>query len=79
MSRTTVVLPEDLRLRAKERARRDGMSFAELVRQAVEARVGAPSDRTEDDPLFGDIPVFEGVVPGTLSENHDAELYGEPA
>lgn len=79
MSRTTVVLPEDLRLRAKERARRDGMSFAELVRQAVEARVSAPSDRTEDDPLFGDIPVFEGVVPGTLSENHDAELYGEPA
>jgi hypothetical protein len=79
MSRTTVVLPEDLRLRAKERARRDGMSFAELVRQAVEARVGAPSGRVEEDPLFGDIPVFEGVVPPTSSENHDVELYGEPA
>ena len=53
------------------------MSFAELVRQAVEARVGAPSGRTEEDPLFGDIPVFEGVVPPRLSEDHDVELYGE--
>jgi hypothetical protein len=77
MSRTTVVLPEELRLRAKERARRDGIAFAELVRQAIEARVGSPGDRVEEDPLFGDVPIYDGDVPSDLSAEHDAYLYGE--
>jgi hypothetical protein len=76
MNRTTVVLPEDLKLRAKERARRDGIPFAELVRQAVEARVAVPHAQ-DVDPLFGNLPVYEGFVPPNLSEEHDEELYGE--
>jgi hypothetical protein len=79
MARTTVVLPEELRLRARERARREGISFAELVRQAVETRLGTPSQAAEEDPLFADVPVYDGVVPADLSEDHDAHLYGETA
>lgn len=76
MARTTVVLPEELKLRARERARRDGIPFAELVRQALESRLATPVGRAEEDALFGDIPIFEGPVPPTLSEDHDVELYG---
>ena len=77
MSRTTVVLPEDLRFRARERARRDGITFAELVRQAIVARLGSPGEGIEEDPVFGDVLVYEGAVPPSLSEEHDVDLYGE--
>jgi hypothetical protein len=79
MHRTTVVLPEALRLRAKEQARREGIPFAELVREAIEARLGEPTGRFDEDPLFSDIPVFDGPVPADLSEEHDTDLYGEIA
>ena len=77
MNRTTVVLPQELKLRATERARREGIPFAELVRQAIESRLDSPSPRVGDDPLFDDVPVFEGAVPPNLSEDHDAYLDGE--
>jgi hypothetical protein len=73
--RTTVVLPEDLRLRAQERARRDGIPFAELVRQAVEARIGTPPASAAQDPLFRDVPVYRGPAPADLSTEHDRYLY----
>jgi len=79
MNRTTVVLPEELKLRAKERARKDGIPFAELVRQAIESRLEAPGFRPQDDPLFGEVPVHDGPVPPSLSEDHDDHLYGKPA
>ena len=77
MPRTTIVLPEDLKLRAVEQARREGIPFSELVRQAIEARLESSSPRVGDDPLFDDVPVFEGAVPPNLGADHDTYLYGE--
>jgi len=75
MTRTTIMLPEDLKLRAQETARDLGISLAELIRETLERRLeGVPGD---DDPLFKDVPVYEGPVPADLSEQHDRYLYGE--
>lgn len=75
MTRTTIMMPEDLKLRAQEAARELGISLAELIRETLERRLeGKPSD---EDPLFKDVPVYEGAVPANLSEQHDRYLYGE--
>lgn len=42
MKRTTVFLDESLERRLKQRARRDGKSFAQCVREAVAAYVATP-------------------------------------
>lgn len=75
MTRTTVMLPEDLKLRAQERARERGIPFAELVREALEARLGTPAERRDDDPLFAEAPVYDGPAPADLAASHDRYLY----
>jgi hypothetical protein len=42
MQRTTIILPERLKQRTVEKARADGVSFAEFVRRAVELAVNEP-------------------------------------
>jgi hypothetical protein len=74
MTRTTIVLPEDLKLRAQERAREEGIPFAELVRKALESQLRAPRVSAKEDPLFADVPVYAGRVPPDASEEHDAYL-----
>lgn len=76
MTRTTIMLPEDLKLRAQEAARRLGVSLGELIRESLESRLEARGAR-QDDPLFEDVPVYHGDVPADISEEHDRYLYGE--
>lgn len=76
MTRTTIMLPEGLKLRASERARELGISLGELIRESVEHRLDAGASLGED-PLFTEVPVFEGSVPPDLSQEHDRYLYGE--
>ncbi|MFW6012510.1 MAG: CopG family transcriptional regulator [bacterium] len=76
MTRTTIMLPEDLKLRAQETARRLGVSLGELIRDSLESRLDVTGDR-QDDPLFRDVPIYDGEVPSDLSEEHDRYLYGE--
>lgn len=45
MKRTTVFLDEKLERQLKQKARRDGKSFAQCVREAVAAYVAAPVAR----------------------------------
>ena len=75
MKRTTVMLPAELKARAKRTARERGISFGELLRQSLEAAVEAPSAEYAD-PAFGDAAVYEGETPGDLSGDHDSYLYG---
>jgi hypothetical protein len=76
MTRTTIMLPEELKLQAQEAAGRLGISLAELIRETLERRLDARRD-WQDDPLFADVPIYEGAVPRDLSEEHDRYLYGE--
>jgi len=73
MHRTTLLIPEDLKLRAVERAKSDNMSFGEFVRRALEKSL----QDTDSDPFWNDKAVFRGEVPSDYSENHDDYLYGE--
>ncbi len=76
MMRTTVRLPEELKLRAQEMADRQGISLAQLVRESLERRLDAVED-WRDDPLFSEVPVYEGAVPPELTEEHDRDPYEE--
>lgn len=75
MKRTTVMLPPDLKHRAEYLAREEGISLAELVREALEARLAQGLQR---DPFFSDHNVFGGTdIPEDLAENHDKYLYDD--
>ena len=75
MKRTTIMLPVALKARAMREARARGISFGELLRQALRATVDT---RTEsyDDPVFADGAVFDGPAPRDLAAEHDGFLYG---
>jgi hypothetical protein len=77
MRRTTIMLPDRLRVRAMEHARSAGISLGELIREALAARLDSPSAARQRDPFFADEAVFRGSGPSDGSENHDRYLYGE--
>ncbi len=78
MHRTTLMLPSELKARAQGRAQELGISFGELVRQALETELSASQTRSRgEDPLFADNAVFVGEAPADLSEAHDRYLYDE--
>lgn len=52
MKRTTVFLDESLERRLKQRARREGKSFAQCVREAVAAYVASPVPRPRGLPAW---------------------------
>lgn len=75
MHRTTILLPEDLKLRASKRARRDGLSLSELIRSALEEKLAAQSSWA-NDPLWKALePIDFPDSPGDLAANHDDYLY----
>lgn len=65
MKRTSFMLPEELRRRARKRAEEIGVSFGDLMRKLLEAEVGAPVQ-----------PPRRGGTPTDLSANVDHYLYG---
>jgi hypothetical protein len=77
MTRTTIMLPEGLKLRASERARELGISLGELIRESVERRLATGTSPSED-PLFTAVPIFDGSVPPDLSEEHDLTVSASP-
>ena len=74
MHRTTIMLPPELKARAEERASKLGISLGRLIREALTAILARETALREDDPLFGNHPVFDGV--DDLAERHDDYLYG---
>lgn len=85
MTRTTIMLSEDVKRRAVIEARRLKVSFADFVRQAVaeklpEHRKGVNRlKRRRSDPLFRlieSLPVAKGKVSDTAVD-HDEYLYGD--
>ncbi len=77
MNRTTIMLPEELKRQAQERAAAAGISFGELVRRSLTNTVSKPPLERTEDPLFADSGTFLGQAPSDLSEEHDLYLYEE--
>jgi hypothetical protein len=80
--RTTVVLPARLKQLATRRARQRKISFAEFTRLAIMKAVREPlpkqnQQRRGKDPIFWDVPVYDGPGPSDVSVNHDKYLYDE--
>ena len=78
MKRTTIMLPEDLKMRALKRADIMGLSLGGLIRESLEKILHTPDvDQADDDPFFADNVVFQGKTPKDLALNHDDYLYGD--
>ena len=78
MKRTTVFLDDATLRRARQLARREGKSFAQVVREALAARLVAGS-RTERER--GGLPSFAGRFAGghrDTSQRADELLWNDP-
>ncbi len=77
MKRTTVMIPEDLKIRATRRANSVGISFGEFIRESLERALKYDTAGTLDDPFLTDNAIYEGDTPVDLAQNHDKFLYGD--
>ena len=71
MTRTALMLPEDLKAEAENAARAQGISFGEMVRVSLRKNL----DSRKVDPFFSDAESYNGKTPADLSKNHDKYLY----
>ncbi len=83
MQRTTIILPEQLRRRTLEKARAEGISFAEFVRRAVELAVNEPPSRASQRKRLAAIEAMRAFRedtpsggPADLAINIDEYVYG---
>ena len=86
MNRTTVVLPKSLKVQAVKRARARGISFGELLREALTDNLRQPHavDREKQkrrDAINEMLKFSQHAQPGPkdLAENLDDYLYGQKA
>lgn len=77
MQRTTIMLPEDLKAAAEERAHRTRRSLGQLIRDALEKELSLKRKKGQRDLLLEDIEVYKGKTPRDLASNHDEYLYGD--
>ena len=77
MKRTTIMIPEDLKIRAARRANAVGISLGGFIRESLERALNSDSKVALDDPYLSDNSVYEGNIPADLAQNHDKYLYGD--
>lgn len=77
MQRTTIMLPENLKMLAAEQAKLQGITLGELIRTSLKKNLFSAKTSSEEDPFFKDRVFFKGSVPEDLSIKHDDALYGE--
>jgi hypothetical protein len=86
MTRTTIMLPEEVKRRAMTEARKLKVSFADFVRQAVTEKLPRESkgvdrlNRRRNDPLFrllDRLPLAAGATATDVTARHDDYLYGD--
>ena len=73
MKRTTVILPEDLKMKAEQKAIEEGISLSELIRITLSGYLELSIEKSKDT-FWSDKEVFYGDIPCDLSENHDIYL-----
>ena len=77
MKRTTIMMPDDLKIRAAKRADSMGISLGEFIRDSLERNLKSENAVIFDDPYIGDDAVYDGDTPRDLAHNHDTYLYGD--
>ena len=77
MKRTTVMIPEDLKIRAAKRANTVGISLGGFIRESIERALKSDGNSALDDPYMSDNSVYEGEIPTDLAQHHDKYLYGD--
>ncbi len=66
MKRTTVMIPEDLKIRAARRANAVGISLGGFIRESLERALKSDGNLAVDDPYMSDNSVYEGDIPADL-------------
>ena len=74
MNRTTIMLPESLKVKAIRVAAKRHVSLGELIREGLK-KVCENNQPKERDIFFTDSHVFTGDTPKDLAKNHDDYLY----
>lgn len=77
MKRTTIMIPEDLKIRAARRANAVGISLGGFIRESLEKALKSDSKVAHDDSYMSDDSVYEDDIPADLAQNHDKYLYGD--
>ena len=77
MRRTTIMIPDDLKIRAARQANAIGLSLGGFIREALEKALKSDNTGKLDDPFLADNAVHEGDTEVDLAQNHDKYLYGD--
>ena len=78
MKRTTIMLPDDLKIRALRKANILGLSLGGFIRESLELALRSNNrDLMAEDPFFADDATYLGDTPGDLAGKHDDYLYGD--
>lgn len=76
MHRTAVMLPNDLKIKAENLARTQGLSLGAFIRKAMnELLKQYERNQNTQDPLFADKHFYTGASPKDLAAHHDDYLY----
>lgn len=76
MQRTTIILPQQLRLKLRQEAQNKKQSFGMLVRTILERYVAARHSPFEKDSFFSSHTVFHDDAASDVALRHDEYLYG---
>ena len=77
MRRTSIMLPDDLKVRVLSCANQEGLSLGAFIREALILKIRPPAATGQTDPFFADTAVFRGKAPRDLARHHDRYLYGD--
>jgi hypothetical protein len=74
MRRTSIMLPLNLKNRARLFASKRGISLGELIRESLEDKLNIDKNIQKSDSFFEDNHFYHGDVPKDLSAKHDEYL-----
>ncbi len=72
MKRTTIILPEQLKFQAEQRAKEHGLSLAEFIRDSLRKNLSSEPKR---DSIFADEEYCLEHSQSDIAKNHDDYLY----
>ncbi len=78
--KTQVYFPEELHRQLKEYAKQQGVSMAEVIRQATTQLLlsqSHPPEDSEHDPIHGIVGMIKGAGVTDASQDHDRYIYGQ--